>query len=224
MTSVRCFRLKHSCGWFAAGREVAAAATLLSDAAFKLFVWLCLHADRSRGSLSATPVALARALDRSGEEISLCLEELVRKKVCQYSTAGGAIEIADQFWPYERIRSANAELSQYIERIRRAFLSRHCVRSTFTPADERIAAKLYQAGVSITDVEHAILLGALRKYIAVLNNNGGGTPITSLRYFESLLQEVRQPLSSDYWAYVEHKVHTLEQRLTRSAQTIPETK
>ena len=43
-------RLKHASGWFAAGREVAEALTLLSDAAFKLFLWLCLHADRSRGA------------------------------------------------------------------------------------------------------------------------------------------------------------------------------
>jgi len=37
-------RLKHATGWFAAGREVTEAMTLLSDAAFKVFLWLCLHA------------------------------------------------------------------------------------------------------------------------------------------------------------------------------------
>jgi hypothetical protein len=39
------FRLKHPDGWFAAGREVASALPLLSDAAFKLSVWLCLNAE-----------------------------------------------------------------------------------------------------------------------------------------------------------------------------------
>jgi hypothetical protein len=37
-------KLKTSTGWFAAGAEVQRAATLLSDGAFKPFVWLCLHA------------------------------------------------------------------------------------------------------------------------------------------------------------------------------------
>ena len=39
-------RLKRASGWFAAGHEVQHAALLLSDGAFKLFVWLCLHAER----------------------------------------------------------------------------------------------------------------------------------------------------------------------------------
>ena len=42
-------RLKHAAGWFAAGREMAEAMGLLSDAAFKVFFWLCLHAERSSG-------------------------------------------------------------------------------------------------------------------------------------------------------------------------------
>ena len=43
------FQLKQPTGWFAAGREVRCALELLSDATFKLFVWLCLHAERGRG-------------------------------------------------------------------------------------------------------------------------------------------------------------------------------
>jgi hypothetical protein len=36
-------RLKRPTGWFAAGQEVATALPLLSDAAFKLYVFLCLN-------------------------------------------------------------------------------------------------------------------------------------------------------------------------------------
>jgi hypothetical protein len=36
--------LKNPRGWFAAGAEVQKAMTLLSDGAFKLFVYLCLKA------------------------------------------------------------------------------------------------------------------------------------------------------------------------------------
>lgn len=212
MISSQRFRLKQPSGWFAAGREVACAATLLSDAAFKLFVWLCLHADRSRGLLSATASELARILARTEAEISHALEELVHKGVCQSSTSG-TVEITDRFWPYERIRSSDAELPEYIDQIRRVFLERHCVRSTFTVADEKLATELHRSGVHVTDVKHAILLGALRKYAALLNN-GRGTPITSLHYFKGLFEEVRQPISPDYWTYIEHQVRHLEQRLS----------
>jgi hypothetical protein len=39
MTAPR-MRLKHAAGWFAAGREVAEAMNLLSDAASKVFYWV----------------------------------------------------------------------------------------------------------------------------------------------------------------------------------------
>jgi hypothetical protein len=38
--------LKHSTGFFAAGREMAEALALLSDGAFKLYAYVCLYADR----------------------------------------------------------------------------------------------------------------------------------------------------------------------------------
>jgi hypothetical protein len=46
--------LKHPTGWFAAGREFAQALTLLSDGAFKLYVYACLRAGRHTGCLRAT--------------------------------------------------------------------------------------------------------------------------------------------------------------------------
>jgi hypothetical protein len=213
MTASQHFRLKQSSGWFAAGREVACAATLLSDFAFKLFVWLCLHAERSAGSLSAAPSEMARVLGTTGAAISDALEELCHKGVCQCSTPG-IVEITDRFWPYERARSPDAKLPEYIEQIKGVFLARRCVHSAFTAADEKLATELHRSGVPIADVEHAILLGALRKYVAVLNN-GRGTQITSLHYFKALFEEVRQPISPDYWTYIEYRVRHLEQRLAR---------
>ena len=38
--------LKQPTGWFAAGRKVAQALAVLSDGAFKLYIHLCLQADR----------------------------------------------------------------------------------------------------------------------------------------------------------------------------------
>ena len=41
--------LKQPTGWFAAGREVAQALALLPDGAFKLYIHLCLEAERHTG-------------------------------------------------------------------------------------------------------------------------------------------------------------------------------
>ncbi|HYI92302.1 MAG TPA: hypothetical protein VEX68_02040 [Bryobacteraceae bacterium] len=71
-----------SSGWFAGGAEVRRAATLLTDGAFKLFVWLCLHAERDRGSLRVTLGDLATAIPKTEDDIRIFLAELVHAGVC----------------------------------------------------------------------------------------------------------------------------------------------
>jgi hypothetical protein len=70
--------LKQPRGWFAAGREVACALTLLSDAAFKVFVGMCLHAERSQGTVCSTAAEIARAIRKPETERVAILEELVK--------------------------------------------------------------------------------------------------------------------------------------------------
>ena len=117
-------RLKRQSGWFAAGQEVDWALQLLSDAAFKLFVWLCLHAERSRGAASATPAELGRTLNKNEHQICLALEELERQGVCNIN-AEGVIEIRDRFWPYQRQcqSSASNESHHYVAEVKRRFSS-----------------------------------------------------------------------------------------------------
>jgi hypothetical protein len=204
-------QLKQPSGWFAAGRELAGALELLSDGTFKLFVWLCLHAERSRGALSATPAQLARALGKKETDIHLALDELQRQDVCTLRTDGD-IEMRDRFWPYQRQcdPAASDESRCYVAEVKRLFLKRRCVQSSFTAADEKLALSLYHRGVSLIHVERAILLGALRKCAAVLEN-GRGTPISSLHYFTNLFEEVQLEASTEYWTYVAHKLNTIEQ-------------
>jgi hypothetical protein len=104
MSAYRC-HLKQPEGWFAAGREVGCALTLLSDSAFKLFLWLCLHALCSRGSVCANPAEIARALIKPEAEIVAGLQELITKGVCR-PIHGAVIEIADRFWPYRPLAAA----------------------------------------------------------------------------------------------------------------------
>jgi hypothetical protein len=219
MTPAR-FHLKHPHGWFAAGAEVHQALTLLSDASFKLFLWLCLHAERSTGRLCCSPFQLAAAVGKTEAEVRVALEELFGKGVAEW-IAQGVIEIRDRFWPYERAgRGAVAsDRDSYVAEVRRLFLERACVRSVFSAADERLAAQLHQKGTPLECVERAILLGSMRKYGAMLNR-GVGTPVTSLHYFATLLDEVQQTqVGSDYWRYVASKVQPLERQWRQAQQT-----
>jgi hypothetical protein len=203
-------KLQRSSGWFAAGREFQQAALLLSDGAFKLFMWLSLHAERASGVLSISAADLARMLGKSQEDIRCCLEELNSSGACRWLDPN-RIEIQDRFWPYERSGAGSAANPHtYIAAVRRMFLSQACVRSSFTPADDRIALQWRRRGVSLQCAERAILLGTLRKYVALVNHHGG-TPISTLHYFSPLIEEVtRIDASADYWKYLAHRITDFE--------------
>ena len=95
-------------GWFAAGREeVRFAATLLSDSAFKLFVWTCLHAERNSGPTSeaGSSADLARSLQKTEQEIDRCIQELVRAGVCCELMRRGPSRSRNDFGPTNGTRS-----------------------------------------------------------------------------------------------------------------------
>jgi hypothetical protein len=210
-------KLKYPTGWFAAGREVARATTLLSDGAFKLYIYLCLNADRSTGRLRIDHSHLAKALQKSRRSIVTYIEELVRQQVCRSVAAvnqhlGGSIEIADSFWPYERGLRANSLpcLAAYTERIRVLMQTHRCIVGTFGPADEKLAAELFRRQIPPEQVEHAFLLGCARKYVAMLNGQASG-PVASLKYFCTVIDEVGElQTSADYWKYLRNRAHRLE--------------
>jgi hypothetical protein len=164
----------------------------LSDGAFKLFVWLCLHAERDCGSLRVAARDLASPIHKTEDDIRTCLEELTHAGVCRCGPAN-LIVICDSFWPYTRTRVSFCpqEAEVYIAEVRRIFLSQQCVYSAFTPADTRIAADWRRSGIPFECVERAILLGCLRKYVTLINH-GSRTPITTLAYFRSLIDEIDQ--------------------------------
>ena len=214
--------LKQSTGWFAAGREIAQALELLSDAAFKLFVYICLNADRHTGRIAMERDELPGVLGKDLPSIDAAVVELQRCGVCRVEGAG-AIEITDRFWPYQKqaVPSAGGGQDEFVRQARTAFLAPACVRSVFTAADERLAVALYRRSVSIEQLQRAIWLGCARKYIAMLNNQTRQA-ITSLAYFGALIDEVMQSdVSDSYWKYMRRKAVQLEQNWlqTRSALT-----
>src|ERR1043165_8198288 len=106
MSAVR-MRLKSPTGWFAAGRETEEALRLLSDSAFRLFLWVCLKADRNTGSMTLDAPSFARLLGRTTDDIRRDLGELVRLEV--FSMVAERITVRDRFWPYERMAAIEAD-------------------------------------------------------------------------------------------------------------------
>jgi hypothetical protein len=223
-----CLALKHSSGWFAAGQEMAQALALLSDGAFKLFVYLCLNADRASGQMPLRQTELARQLGKSLRSITTYLEELRRRGVCHLQPAAnqhqtGRIEIAEAFWPYLSPAPAPAdpEQSRYIGQVRTLFLSQPCVQSSFGAADQKMAASWYRQNLPLETVEHAYLLGCTRKYVSLLNHPEGA-PIASLSYFANLLEEVAQEqVSPSYWRHLAHGLRRLKSQWQQALETRP---
>lgn len=215
-------RLKRSTGWFAAGQEVAAALLLLSDAAFKLYVFLCLNVDRHSARMVWQPMELANLLERDCQSVTDALEELCRREVCLRHPDGDgriaidrlSVEICDRFWPYEKppVEEFGIDQNSYVQQVRQMLLRPACVRATFSGADERLAAILYRRGVTLVHLQRAIWLGCARKYVALLNGGENAPmPVTSLNYFSALVHEVAETsVGEDYWKHLQRKVIQLE--------------
>ena len=210
-------KLKNPKNWFAAGDEMRRAAILLTDGAFKIFVYICLHAHRGTGTLETNQTELARKLNKSQGNIRKNLRELQSAGMCnvhmtQNRHAKGIIEITPEYWPYDRDpgEEPTEEETVYIVAVKKLLSARSCVRSLFSIADERLAREWFDHGISLDQIEQAVLLACSRKYIA-WRNGQGKTPINSLRYFESTLEEVRgQKTDPEYWNFIRLRMQRVE--------------
>jgi hypothetical protein len=215
-------RLKRSTGWFAAGREIATALPMLSDAAFKLYVFLCLNVDRYSARKVWEMTELANLLQRDYQSVTKALEELCRREVCvRHPDANGqialdrvSVEICDCFWPYEKtpVDDFGIDQTRYVQQVRQMLARTACVRLSFSSADERLAAALYQRGVTLVHLQRAIWLGCARKYVALLNApENGQMLISSLGYFSNLVNEVSETSAGeDYWKHLQTRMGQLE--------------
>jgi hypothetical protein len=219
--------LKQPTGWFAAGREFTQAITVLSDGAFKLYVYACLRAGRHTGCLRATVDELARAMTRAPTVIAMNLDELEALAVCRVIRNGGSqlvLEISDHFWPYQKQQTplcAPDPEAEFVQKVRSLFLAPACVHASFSTADEKIAAGLHRRGVPLEKVTRAILLGCARKYVAMINA-GVGTAITSLQYFADIVEEVNESaIPESYWEPLRAKVVRMEQQWQKAHPSRP---
>ena len=202
--------LKQSTGWFAAGWQFAQALEELSDPAFKLYAWVCLRADRHTGQVQGAVPELASALKKPDHWVESAVRELVERCVC-LSRAADVLEIADRYWPYEK-QSRPEESRDYVGEVRLMLLAPACIRCNFSAADERLAQVLDRRGVSLEQLQRAIWLGCARKYVSLLNGQTS-MPITSLRYFIGLVEEVGQTNTPEtYRQHVRSKASQLERQ------------
>jgi len=210
-------KLKNPKGWFAAGDEVRKAVTLLTDGAFKVFVYICLHARRNTGTLETSQTELARNLHKSQSSVRNYLRELQDAGVCkvqltQSRHAKGVVEITPEYWPYDR-GSGEPLLegeAAYMADVKNFLLARACVRPCFSVADERLAREWFERGIPVDQVEQTILLACSRKYIS-WRNGQSKAPINSLRYFESTLEEIRgQKIDPEYWGFLRFRMQRVE--------------
>ena len=210
-------KLKTPSGWFAAGIEIEQALKLLSDGAFKTFVYICLNARRDTGTLETSANTLAKNLAKASGTVRSHLRQLQAAGICrcqltQNPHAQGVIEITEAFWPYdqESENTIEQEEAAYVDRVKKHFLKQACVRSTFPQADTRLAREWHAQGIPFERIEQAILLSCVRKYVS-WRNGQTSTPIGSLRYFESTLAEVStQTVAADYGDYLRLKLRRLE--------------
>lgn len=210
--------LKHDKGWFAAGIEVEKALRLLTDGAFKLYVFLCLEARRDQGIIEVSQTELGKRLNKGNQTIRHYLRELERAGVCRVSGFApvpycrGQIEIMDDYWPYHRTPASPADPAseEYLGQIRRMLQARACVRLSFSTADEILTRQWLARGFTVEQIEQAILLGCARKYVA-WRNRQGQAPIVTLRYFEPVLEEIQQVrISPEYFEYVRSRLERME--------------
>ena len=223
-------RRKSRGGFFAAGEEFQRALEALSDGAFKVYAWACLHAARPSGRLAFERVELARSLGKSRSALGRHLRELERAGVCDLESApnqhrGSVLAVRPAYWPYRAVAAPaappDASGAAYVAAIRQAFLEPTCVQAAFGPADARLAAAWHAAGVPLESARRALLLGCTRKSLALLGRPGG-QPIRSLRYFEPLLREVEQePIPDTYWRHLEFNLRRCEQSWQRQPETAP---
>jgi hypothetical protein len=215
--------LKNPRGWFAAGAEVQKAMTLLSDGAFRLFVYLCLNARRDSGVLDGSLTQLAKNVERSPHTVRLYLREMETAGICQcrfsHNPLGrGMVEIAEPFWPYLKNPDEVAadESAAFVAEIRKLLQARACVRTLLSAADEILAREWFERGVSLEHIEQAILMGCVRKYVS-WRNNQTRTPIGSLRYFEPILQELKNmKMDPEYWGYLRYRLGRMENQWKES--------
>jgi hypothetical protein len=195
----------------------------VSDGAFKLFAYVCLKAERRTASYRARSDQLAAALGKSPEQVTSHILEMERAGLCAITsreTAYTTLRISDQYWPY-LYNDGNSEVgtgSDYAATIRDIFLALGCTHGRFGASEESQVLKLQKRNIPLRTVREALMIGACRKYVSWLNN-GHSEPISSIRYFEPIIEEIRtNPLPAGYCDFLPLELKRLSGHWSRALE------
>jgi len=149
-------RIKEAAGWFVAGEGFRCAIGTLSDGAFKLFVYISMHAYRQTGCLASTHKELAAALDKSKRIIGTYVAELGTNGFCRIHPgknqfAATIFEVCDRYWPYHRstTHTKSSEVDEYVESVRICFEELGCTSGKLSAAGTETARQLYQRRIPL---------------------------------------------------------------------------
>ena len=95
---------------------------------------------------------------------------------------------------------------EYVEKVLRAYRHTPGTTGTVRQPDRLLAAQWHERGLSLTVVEHALVLAASRRLIRPPKAPPLGT-IRSLAYFTSVIEEVlSSPVSPVYFDYLKTRI------------------
>ena len=95
---------------------------------------------------------------------------------------------------------------QYIRQVLEAYRKTPGTMGTVRRSDRTLAAQLFQRGISLSVVENALVLAAIRRLIRRTDALPLGT-VRSLAYFLPVIEEVLElRVNSDYFQYLRQKL------------------
>jgi hypothetical protein len=98
---------------------------------------------------------------------------------------------------------------EYIRQVLEAYRQTPGTMGTIRRADRILAAQLYQRGISVSAIENALVLAAVRRLMRPADAPPLGT-IRSLAYFMPVIEEVLELcVSADYFQYLRHKLEQI---------------
>jgi hypothetical protein len=100
---------------------------------------------------------------------------------------------------------------EYVRRVLEAYRKTPGTTGTVRRPDRTLAAQLYQRGISLSVVENALVLAAIRRLIRRTDAPPLGT-VRSLAYFLPVIEEVLElRISPDYFQYLRQKLQQISQ-------------
>jgi hypothetical protein len=100
-------------------------------------------------------------------------------------------------------------MEEYVRRVLEAYRKTPGTMGTVRRPDRTLAAHLYRRGISVTVIENALVLAAIRRLIRRTDAQPLGT-VRSLAYFLPVIEEVLElRINPNYFEYLRQKLQRI---------------